>query len=127
MPEAFLQNENQSDKRVDPRFSVRIPIVYRVLDDPEEIVSLLERNKMEKQAHTLNISLGGLFIASAEALKNKSILSLTISIPDLAEKLKAMTEVVWTNERGGGIRFLAMKEEDMNLFKTYLSRFTPAK
>lgn len=116
MPEAYLQSE----KRVDPRFAVRIPIIFRAMDDKDEIKSLLDRDKKEKKAHTLNISLSGMCLVTGKALTVGNVLSLDIMLPGSTRILRAIAEVVWSNETGGGIRFLSMKEGDMQSFKTYL-------
>ncbi len=118
MPEAFLLKE----KRVHPRISLKIPLIYRVVDDQEGIDSLQNRKKKEKLHQTLDISLGGMFILAGQALKDGNILSLEILIPGSSKKLNATAEVVWTNEMGGGIRFLTIGEEDMKSFKSFLSK-----
>lgn len=118
MPEAYLQKE----KRVDPRISIKIPVIFRVIDDQEEIETLFERKRKEKHTHTLNISLGGMSIVAGEALKDQSILSLDILISGSEKILKAIAEVVWSNEMGGGIRFLTMNEDDIETLKDYLDK-----
>ena len=118
MPEAYLLKE----RRVYPRISLKIPVVFRVLDDQEEIKSVIELRKKEKHGHTMDVSLGGLCIVTDQPLREGSILSLEITIPDLAKALKAMAEVVWSSESGGGIRFLTMDENDMETLKSYLSK-----
>lgn len=123
MPEAFLLKE----KRVHPRISVKIPLVFRVIDDQEEIKSLQDRKKKEKHHPTLNVSLGGMFIAAGQPLKDGNILSLEILIPGSAKKIKATAEVVWSNDMGGGIQFLTIGEEDMKAFKIYLSRVSSSR
>ncbi len=68
------------------------------------------------------MSLGGLGILTNEPLKPGSILKIEILIPDNPSKLNAMTEVVWSNESGGGVQFLAMKDEDVQALKNYLDK-----
>ncbi len=123
MPDAYLLNE----KRVAPRITVKIPITFRVINDRGKIESLRDRDEKGKNSHTLDISLGGMFILAGQTLKGGNILSLVILIPGSKKKLKAFAEVVWTNEMGGGVRFLAMKENDMKSFKAYLDMAYPSK
>jgi hypothetical protein len=118
VPEAYLLKE----RRVYPRISLKIPVVFRVLDDQEEIKSVIELRKKEKHGHTMDVSLGGLCIVTDQPLREGSILSLEITIPDVPKALKAMAEVVWSSESGGGIRFLTMDENDMETLKSYLSK-----
>jgi c-di-GMP-binding flagellar brake protein YcgR len=118
VPEAYLLKE----RRVHPRIALKIPVIYRVLDDQEEIKRVLELRKKEKYGHTLDVSLGGLCIVTDQPLREGSILSLEITIPDAPKALKAMAEVVWSSETGGGIRFLTMDENDMETLKTFISK-----
>ena len=122
MPDGFLLNE----KRVNPRITVKIPITFRVINDQKDIENFRGLDKKEKNSHTLDISLGGMFILAGQTLKEGNILSLVILIPGAKKKLKAFAEVVWANEMGGGVRFLAMKEDDMKTFKAYLDRAYPS-
>ncbi len=117
MPEAYLLNE----RRVDPRFDIKIPIIFKVLDHPKAM-NIHDRGRKEIHHPTLNVSLGGMYIVAGHELEEGNILSFDIAVPGLAKKLKAMAEVVWSNEMGGGIRFLSMKDGDLNAFKTYLAR-----
>ncbi len=116
MPEAYLENE----KRVDPRFAVRIPILFREMDNKDEIRSLLDPYKKERKAHTVNVSISGMCLVAGMALKIGTVLSLEILLPGSMKMLKAVAEVVWSKEASAGIRFLAMKENDMVSFKAYL-------
>ncbi len=118
MPEAYLQK----DRRVNPRVDAIIPIVFRVLDDPKEIRSIRDRGKKEVHHPTLNVSLGGMYIVADQTLEQGNILSFDIPIPGVVKKLNAMAEVVWSNEMGGGIRFLAMKNNDLKTFKAYIDK-----
>lgn len=118
MPDGYLLKE----RRVYPRIALKIPVIFRVLDDQEEIKSVIELRKKEKHGHTLDVSLGGLCVVTDQPLQEGSILSLEITIPDVTKTLKAMAEVVWSSETGGGIRFLTMDENDMETLKTYLSK-----
>ena len=117
-PATYLQKE----RRVHPRITVKIPIIFRVLDDQEEINNTFEWRKRVKHRHTLDVSLGGMCIMTDQPLPEGSILNLEITIPEAQGKLKAMAEVVWSNETGGGIRFLAMNENDKKSLKDYLAK-----
>ncbi len=118
MTEAYLLKE----RRVHPRISVKIPLDFRIIDNREEIKSVLELRKKEKNGKTLDASLGGLCVVTDYPLYEGTILSLEISIPEPPQKTRAMAEVVWANDSGGGIRFLAMEEKDRDALKTYLTK-----
>lgn len=116
MPEANMFVE----KRVHPRVSVKIPVKYRVIEDQKEIETVFERKKREQTTRTMDVSLGGLYIVADQLLNIGSILRLDISLPERASLISAFAEVVWANETGGGLHFLAMKEDDAESLKGYL-------
>ena len=116
MPEANIFVE----KRIHPRVSVKIPVKYRVIEDQKELESVFERKKKEQTTRTVDMSLGGLYIVAEQNLRVGSILRLDISVPGKSSLVSAFAEVVWSNETGGGLHFLAMKEEDVEILKSYL-------
>jgi c-di-GMP-binding flagellar brake protein YcgR len=116
----MLEADMLAEKRGFPRISVKIAVKYRVIEDEVEIKSVFERRKKEQNTETIDISLGGLYIVAVQALTVKSILRLDISLPGTKGTLTAFAEVMWSNETGGGVRFLTMKEEDSASLKAYL-------
>jgi c-di-GMP-binding flagellar brake protein YcgR len=120
MPEANMYVE----KRIHPRVSVKIPVKFRVIEDQKEIETVFERRKKEQTTQTMDVSLGGLYIVADQLLNVGSILRLDISVPEKNGLVSAFAEVVWSNETGGGLHFLAMKEEDVEFLKGYLTKAT---
>lgn len=118
MPEANMFVE----RRVHPRVSVKIPVKYRVIEDQGELATVFERKKKEQTTRTMDVSLGGLYLVADQLLNIGSILRLDISLPEKTSLISAFAEVVWSNETGGGLHFLAMKEEDVEALKSYLSK-----
>jgi len=116
MPEANMFVE----KRIHPRVSIKIPVKYRVIEDQKELETVFERKKREQTTRTMDVSLGGLYIVADQVLNIGSILRLDISIPERSSLISAFAEVVWANETGGGLHFLAMKEDDAESLKNYL-------
>ena len=116
MPDAIMFVEN----RLHPRISVKIPVKYRIIEDQKELESVFERKKKEMTTKTVDVSLGGLYIVADQSLNIGSILRLDITVPGKTTMVSAFAEVVWSNETGGGLHFLAMKEEDVEFLKTYL-------
>jgi c-di-GMP-binding flagellar brake protein YcgR len=117
MPEANMFVE----KRVHPRVSVKIPVKYRVIEDQKELETVFERKKKEQTTKTVDVSLGGLYIVAEQILNIGSILRLDITLPERPSLISAFAEVVWSNETGGGLHFLAMKEDDAEFLKNYLT------
>src|SRR6185369_15271827 len=118
MPEGYLFKE----KRVHPRISVKIPVLYRMVENAQEVEGSLAARKKESQARTMDISLGGISIVVPETLIDGALLQLYILLPDPEIQLKALAKVVWASETGGGLRFLSMNEEDVKSLKAYLDK-----
>jgi len=118
MPEANMFVE----KRIHPRISVKIPVKYRVIEDQKELETVFERKKKEQTTRTMDVSLGGLYIVAETILNIGSILRLDIALPGRPAIISAFAEVVWANETGAGLHFLAMKEEDVDFLKNYLGQ-----
>jgi hypothetical protein len=115
------------EKRVHPRVAVKIPVKYRVIEDQKEIETVFERKKNEQTSQTMDVSLGGLYLVADQVLNVGSILRLDITLPEVSHPVSAFAEVAWSNETGGGLHFLAMKEEDVESLKNYLSQTQPGK
>ena len=118
MPEANMFVE----KRIHPRVSIKIPVKYRVIEDQKELETVFERKKKEQTSKTVDMSLGGLYIVAEQILNVGSILRLDISVPNRSSLISAFAEVVWSNETGGGLHFLAMKEDDVEALRAYLNK-----
>jgi c-di-GMP-binding flagellar brake protein YcgR len=110
------------EKRIHPRVSIKIPVKYRLIEDQKELDSVFERRKREQSSSTMDVSLGGLYIVAEQILKVGSILRLDISVPNRPSLISAFAEVVWSNETGGGLHFLAMREDDVESLKAYLTK-----
>lgn len=113
------------EKRVHPRIPIRIPVKHRVIEEQKEIKTIFERKNIEKTGHTLNLSLGGLCLATDQGLNVGSMLRLEIILPEISRMISAFGEVIWSKDTGGGLHFEAMKEEDVDALKGYLSRTSP--
>jgi c-di-GMP-binding flagellar brake protein YcgR len=110
------------EKRIHPRVSIKIPVKYRLIEDQKELDSVFERRKREQSSSTMDVSLGGLYIVAEQILKVGCILRLDISVPNRPSLISAFAEVVWSNETGGGLHFLAMREDDVESLKAYLTK-----
>ncbi|HTC21310.1 MAG TPA: PilZ domain-containing protein [bacterium] len=123
MPEANMFME----KRIHPRVSIKIPVKFRVIEDQKELETVFERKKKEQTTRTMDVSLGGLYIVADQILNVGSILRLDVSLPEKSSLISAFAEVVWANETGGGLHFLAMKEDDVEFLKNYLTKHSDVK
>ncbi len=110
----------QIDKRVASRLDTQISVIIREMDGEDEIERLLDRDKKEIKTDTLNISLSGMSLVGCKTLKVGEKLNLDIMLPGTTVIIRAIAEVVRSNEKGAGIHFLAMKKGGMKTLKTYL-------
>ncbi len=118
MPEAKMFIE----RRQHPRVQLAVPVKYRVIDDQKEIANLLERKKRDLQSKTVDLSEGGVYIGAPVILSVGTILRIEINLSDGGSLLSAFAEVVWANDTGAGLRYLAMKEEDAVRLKDHLDK-----
>jgi len=116
MPEAKLFIE----KRMHPRVSVKLPIHYRVMEDKDELKNIEEWRKTGKDAQSVDLSLGGMFIAVDRALPLGTLLRFDVVVPEQAAPLAIFAEVVWSNVTGAGLRFLMVKPPDLEALKKFL-------
>jgi hypothetical protein len=121
MPDAKMYLE----KRVHPRVSAHVPVKFRLIEDSKEIETVFNRQHKDKTSRTMDLSLGGLYLVADVAVNVGSILRLDMVIPGQTAPIAAFAEVVWSNSEGLGLHFLAMKEEDIEALKTYLSKNPP--
>jgi len=111
MPEASQSPE----RRLHPRTSLKIPVKYRVIEAQD-------RNRNEKNSHTMDICLGGLYLLSDHALEIDSVIRMDFTLPKVSQMISAYAKVIWSNNTGGGLQFESMKEADEEALKKYLSR-----
>lgn len=123
MPEANLFVE----KRAYPRIPIKLPVKYRLVEDMAGIQSIIEMRKTEANTQTHDISLGGMYIVSNQPLTVGHILHLDITLPGKAKRLAAFGEVVWSKEAGAGLRFMMIKNEDLDFLKTFIEESSTKK
>jgi hypothetical protein len=112
------------EKRAHPRVTAQIPVKYRLIEDQKEIESVFNRDNRNKTAHTLDVSLGGLYLSANVAVTAGSILRLDITVPDRLAAIAAFAEVAWSNESGLGLHFLAIRDDDLEVLKAYLTKIS---
>jgi c-di-GMP-binding flagellar brake protein YcgR len=118
MLEAKIMVEN----RVYPRIPIKIHVGYRVITDQKEMERVLIRRRRQQEARTMDMSLGGMHILANHALKEGSILRLYISLQGGEKILAPIAEVVWSRDKGGGLRFISMHQEEKEHLRAYLEK-----
>lgn len=119
MPEGTIFVEKRAHRRI----SIKLPVEYRVIDDPKELDSLGERKKLkEKATYCKDISVGGLFIVADQLFTIGSTLRLDISMREISTCISVFAEIIWANETGGGLKILAIKEDDKKTLKEFIEK-----
>ena len=113
-------------KKDDKRSKERIPL--------SESVNIVCEN-MEKFATEFadNISMGGMFIKTANPLPTGTKFDLELSIGKDGKKISALGEVVWTKEfstggdkrpSGMGIRFIELHGDSKKFIKEFIDNYS---
>lgn len=104
------------ERRAHLRAPIKIPVSYRLVEDPLEIENLKKRN-----ADTRDLSLEGMYIQGGQ-MKVGDVIRLDISIPGKTDSLFAFAEVVRTEKTGAGLHLMIMESEDKETLKAYLDK-----
>jgi c-di-GMP-binding flagellar brake protein YcgR len=110
------------DRRKHQRVQTSIPVRYRVIDDQKEIATLMERRRKDQHSTTVDLSEGGAYIATADLVGAGSLIRLEVKLPGATSSLSAFAEVVWANESGCGLRYLAMKDDDAKQMREFIEK-----
>ncbi|NTV51688.1 MAG: PilZ domain-containing protein [Candidatus Firestonebacteria bacterium] len=121
-----MENASLSfDKRKHPRIKVNIPVKYKVINQTEEAMALLEHKRSPMDASSVDVSAEGLCLLTPHELSRGDILKIEVNLPSESQALRAFSEVVWTTpqEQGShaaGIFFMALREEDADKIKRFV-------
>jgi hypothetical protein len=109
--------ETQSflERRSHSRIPVKIPVQYRLVDDPKELKNIKGRTALAK-----DLSLDGMFIKTDKTVNAGDVIRLDISMPEKSRRLFAFAEVVRVSKKGAGLKLMLMAVEDQEALKTYL-------
>ena len=122
MGSVMLDTNRLSERRAHPRVPVKLLVKYKMFESDEESMSVPEPQKKFRTSHTQDVSLGGLFLVTDQALGVDDFLRLDISLPEHSPEIHTFAVVVWTNRKGGGLHFEAIKNEDVETLRRCLSR-----
>jgi len=117
----MTDNKSFLERRSNSRKPVKIPVQYRLVEDPKEIEGLRGKTALAK-----DLSLDGMYIKTAKDATVGDIVRLDISMPEKSRRLFAFAEVVWANPKGAGLRLMLMAVEDKEALQAYLDK-VPAK
>jgi Tfp pilus assembly protein PilZ len=123
MPEGHLIHE----KRTHPRVPLKIPVTYRVISEDQEYKSVQDRKNYEQAGTTIDVSMGGLYLAANQTFGSGTILRLEVTLPEVPHQFSAYAVVAWSNKTGAGLHFEAIREPDEKILKEYLEQALPIK
>src|SRR5580658_11024701 len=110
------------EKRANPRLAVKIPVKYQLVNDHGVIQGIEEWRKTENNAFTLDLSMGGMFIAVDKELKVGNIIKFEVFLFDKKNFLGVYAEVVRSDASGAGLHFLMMKSAERELLQAFLEK-----
>ncbi len=117
------------DKRRHPRIRISIPVKYKVINQSEEVLALLEQKRVTRSGDSKDVSAEGLFLISEQRLGKGDILKIEVLLPEETQPVKAFSEVVWISDsglplgrHGSGIFFMALRDEDSEKIKHFVEK-----
>lgn len=125
-----MENASLSfDKRKHPRVKIEIPVKYKIINQTEEALAVMEQKKYHQMAKSQDVSVEGLFLVSESLLEKGDILKLEVHLPEEKHPVRAFSEVVWTLDQGlpagrhgAGIYFMALRDEDAERMKHFVDK-----
>ena len=113
------------EKRKFPRVDLDVTVRFRRLSTPEE----KEEAAGFQDAHTANLSQGGVQLMETMHLGKGDLLKLEIEVPDRQTAIKAYSEVMWIkppdgeeSQESAGIKFMGLKDEDEDFLAGLVER-----
>jgi c-di-GMP-binding flagellar brake protein YcgR len=116
MPEANIFIE----RRENPRFTVKVPIQYRLVKGQEEIDEVADWRVRNQTAKMMDLSLGGMQIVLDQNIVTGSVMCFDVVLPNSANLSSVFAEVVWVDESRIGLHFIMIKNEDLEALRSFL-------
>ncbi len=122
MREANLSME----RRTSPRVSIKTPVKYRLEEDQKIFRTIEEWRNSGQNATALDLSLEGMCIVVDKPIRVGEVLCLEIHCLSEDKTLTVYASVRWANCKGAGLRFLMMKDDEVDCLKSLLERSSVA-
>jgi Tfp pilus assembly protein PilZ len=123
-----MENASLSfDKRKHPRIKIQVPVKYKVINQSEEALALLEQKRGPLAGNSMDVSPEGLCLVTDHELAKGDILKIEVSLPGESHVLRAFSEVMWSSQQEpgdftAGIFFMALREEDAEKIKRFVEQ-----
>ena len=118
MPEGNLSIE----RRAHPRVATKVPVKWRLEKDENVLAKVGEWKESEENAYTLNLSTGGTHLAIDQPLAVGAILRFDLYLLERITAATIYAEVKWSDEKGVGLRFLMMPEDEKEALQAFLEK-----
>jgi len=112
------------DQRAHSRMLVKLPVTFNILAEKSKGADSREYRENQRNAESWDTSLGGMYLVSGQDLKPGDHLSLKFSLPQSSGPLKVLADVVWADGTGAGLRFVAMKDADIQTLEAFLNKLS---
>ena len=116
------------DKRKYPRIKMELQVKYKVINQNEEALALLEHKKAVQMGQAQDVSEQGLCLAGSQRLNPGDIIKLEVPLPEDNHLVRVFSEVIWSTEKDSagrflsGIYFMALKDQDAEKMKRFVEK-----
>lgn len=112
------------ERRGNPRFTIKIPIKFRLEQNKKVLKKIEDWRQTEKNAYTLDISGGGMRIAVDQPLTVGDVLQFDIYLLDKSNVVSVYANVIRADKISAGLKFLMMKDDEMETLKNFLGKIS---
>ena len=112
------------EKRGTPRFAIKVPIKYRLEQNKKVLQKIEDWRQTEKNAFTLDVSLGGMRIAVDQPLTLGDVLQFDIYLLDKSNVVSVYANVIRADKTSAGLKFLMMKDDERDALKNFLGKIS---
>ena len=120
MPKAKMTME----RRGTPRFTIKIPIKFRLEQNKKVLKKIEDWRQTEKNAYTLDMSMGGMRIAVDQPLTLGDVLQFDIYLLDKSNVVSVYANVVRSDKTSAGLKFLMMKDDEREALREFLGKIS---
>ena len=114
--------KNKTERRTEPRIPIKIPVKYLQEEGKAALKTVAEWRNTKKHGYTLDISLGGMSVVVDQYLEVGTILNFDLFLLDSVSVATLYAEVKWVGKKSAGLRFLLMKEKELDALKAFLMK-----
>ncbi|HUO58744.1 MAG TPA: PilZ domain-containing protein [bacterium] len=114
--------KNKTERRAEPRIPIKIPVKYLQEDDKAVLKTIAEWRNTKKHGYTLDVSLGGMSVVVDQYLQVGTILNFDLFLLDSVSVATLYAEVRWVSQKSAGLRFLLMKEKELEALRAFLMK-----